>query len=1025
MSEEVKLDANLYSRQIGTFGMETMQKISKLNVLIVGCRGLGVEIAKNLILSGSASVTIYDPNLVQWGDLSSNFYCKEEHIGKATRVDASIQKLKDLNLYVKVQSIQTLTLEDHSSYNVVAYTETFENIDNVIEANEFCRAKGIGFIYSGIFGPSGFTFLDYGDEFTINDIDGEETKYFIVANATQTNPIIITVHEDKIHNFQDGDHVQFREVEGMTELNSLPPTELKIINSIKFELKVDGTGFQPYLRQGLVENVKLPKQVKYFSLKQSLHNPDFKNFGRSDQLHLAFVGILEFQKANGRLPQNNEDDFQKVFAFVKRINEDNKTTDGITLEEIEEKIVRNVANYALASLSPMASFFGGILAQEVIKYTGKYSPLKQWLHYDIFDTLPNEEVDRTPMNCRYDDQILVYGREIQEKLKKVKTFIVGTGALGCEYIKAFALMGIGCSEEGGVAVTDNDNIEVSNLNTQFLFKKNNVGESKSKIAIQVANEMNYNMNIKGYQTRVDQDSEALFNDQFWEGLDFVVNAVNNIKARLYVDSKCVWYEKPLFDSGTLGTKASSQVIIPFKTQCYSDSQDPPEEAFPMIKFRSFPVYNEQCISWGIDLFTKLFYETPINVSNYIDNPLDFMDKLKKQTTVQDARLVIEKIKEFIDLKKSFNFHRCIDFARNQFEFLFNHQIANLLYNFPLDHKDNYGQLFWSGPKRAPSPILYNPLDELHVHFVTACANLVAYNLGIPQNIDSSIIAHEAALVNVQQFMPKTLKVQSKEGKQNNQERIGHVNLVSEDEHFIAELLQQLKLEDVGLQSIDFIATEYQKDDDSNFHIDFIHAAANLRARNYKIPECTQQKTKMIAGKIIPANVCTTALITGCVSSEIYKLVQGFQELESYKNSFINLALPLFVFSEPSQAKQNLTKEYDQILMGKVMAIPEGFSNYDKIIVNGPMTFDQFFEEMKTKFNVEVAIVISGQTILYNIYLPGNKHAIRRSRLIEDVYKEFITKPIPEGRSYLSLELGGEVIGEECDFNMPPIKYYFQ
>lgn len=42
--------------------------------------------------------------------------------------------------------------------------------------------------------------------------------------------------------------------------------------------------------------------------------------------------------------------------------------------------------------------------------------------------------------------------------------MVGAGALGCEYIKAFALMGIGCSDKGQVAVTDNDNIEVSNLN---------------------------------------------------------------------------------------------------------------------------------------------------------------------------------------------------------------------------------------------------------------------------------------------------------------------------------------------------------------------------------------------------------------------------------------------------------------------------------------------------------------------------------------------------------------------------------
>jgi ubiquitin-activating enzyme E1 len=59
--EPVQIDTNLYSRQIGTFGMETMGKLIKMKVLIVGARGLGVEAAKNLILAGPQSVTLYDP----------------------------------------------------------------------------------------------------------------------------------------------------------------------------------------------------------------------------------------------------------------------------------------------------------------------------------------------------------------------------------------------------------------------------------------------------------------------------------------------------------------------------------------------------------------------------------------------------------------------------------------------------------------------------------------------------------------------------------------------------------------------------------------------------------------------------------------------------------------------------------------------------------------------------------------------------------------------------------------------------
>ena len=33
----------------------------------------------------------------------------------------------------------------------------------------------------------------------------------------------------------------------------------------------------------------------------------------------------------------------------------------------------------------MAAFFGGVVAQEVVKFTGKYQPLKQWLHLDFFE----------------------------------------------------------------------------------------------------------------------------------------------------------------------------------------------------------------------------------------------------------------------------------------------------------------------------------------------------------------------------------------------------------------------------------------------------------------------------------------------------------------------------------------------------------------------------------------------------------------------------------------------------------------
>jgi ubiquitin-activating enzyme E1 len=98
-----QIDESLYSRQLYVMGHEAQMRMGASNVLIIGLNGLGVEIAKNIILAGVKSVTLHDDTKTTYLDLASQFYLSESDIGHS-RAERSVQKLAELNPYVPVHT---------------------------------------------------------------------------------------------------------------------------------------------------------------------------------------------------------------------------------------------------------------------------------------------------------------------------------------------------------------------------------------------------------------------------------------------------------------------------------------------------------------------------------------------------------------------------------------------------------------------------------------------------------------------------------------------------------------------------------------------------------------------------------------------------------------------------------------------------------------------------------------------------------------------------------------------------------
>ncbi|XP_062600392.1 SUMO-activating enzyme subunit 1-like isoform X2 [Saccostrea cucullata] len=310
MGEEMNItedEAALYDRQIRLWGLDAQRRLRAAKVLLIGLKGLGAEITKNIVLAGIKSITLLDNTQSTEEDSCSQFLISRDDVGK-NRAEASLEHTQRLNPMVEVtadtQSVEDKADEFFTKFDVVCATCCKQS--SLLRINKICSEHNIKFFGGDVFGFYGFMFSDLGEHEYAEEVPKPKPK----------------------------------EEEGEPAAKKAKKEE--------------------------IEMVTVKKSVS-FSRLQSALDVDWssqsaqRKLKRTPNTYFIMQVLHDFMNNNNRRP-----DVKQKENDIKLLIEQ-KTA---TLEKLKlspSLLSDDFASFCFAELSPVCAIVGGVMGQEIIK----------------------------------------------------------------------------------------------------------------------------------------------------------------------------------------------------------------------------------------------------------------------------------------------------------------------------------------------------------------------------------------------------------------------------------------------------------------------------------------------------------------------------------------------------------------------------------------------------------------------------------------------------------------------------------
>ncbi|XAR59583.1 hypothetical protein NMG60_11015468 [Bertholletia excelsa] len=362
-----------------------------------------------------------------------------------------------------------------------------------------------------------------------------------------------------------------------------------------------------------------------------------------------------------------------------------------------------------------------------------------------------------------------------------------------------------------IHIIDMDTIEVSNLNRQFLFRQSHVGQSKAKVARDAVLRFRPHISITPYHANV-KDSD--FNVEFFKQFNVVLNGLDNLDARRHVNRLCLAGNVPLIESGTTGFLGQVTVHIKGKTECYECQPKPAPKSYPVCTITSTPSKFIHCIVWAKDLlFAKLFGDR--NQANDLN------------VRSSDAANSSEQAEDVFEHRNNEDIEQ---YGRRIYDHVFGYNIEVALSN----------EETWKN-RNKPKPIYSRDVLPAELNQQNG-------------NAENKLVTDD----------PSSVSAMASLGLKNPQD----IWSVTENSRIFLEALKlfyEKREKEIGNLTFD-------KDD--QLAVEFVTAAANIRAASFGIPLHSLFEAKGIAGNIVHAVATTNAIIAGLIVIEAIKVLQN-------------------------------------------------------------------------------------------------------------------------------------------------------